>query len=297
MKLSISRDITTTRATLSTITALSLLLAAVISAISYNVPAKAQTAPLNSNQTQISNASNAKNTNATSAIAAPSIANPEQLSKAVGNSSMKFNIVNSTPGKEAIAKQKFTINNNKSSLPSNITNGSSISNQNKTRNIGNGSVKTIIATAPGAGATIVTTGNKTMITTATTPSKTGSNVLAFNRTGFTNLYVLTINGKAFPTKYSIVGGKLVGMLADKDRTTLVLVLNPSANGGKFAIELPRNVIDSKGASNTDTKYLVKIDGKGVDYKEGANNLNARILSIDFSKDNRFMEIIGTQMGS
>jgi len=260
------------------------------------VPAKAQTAPLNSNQTQISNASNAKNTNATSAIAAPSIANPEQLSKAVGNSSMKFNIVNSTPGKEATAKQKFTLNTSKSGLPSNITNGSSISNQNKTRNIGNGSVKTIIAKAPGAGATIVTTGNKTMITTATTP-KTGSNVMAFNRTGFTNLYVLTINGKAFPTKYSIIGGKLVGMLADKDRTTLVLVLNPSANGGKFAIELPRNVIDSKGASNTDTKYLVKIDGKGVDYKEGANNLNARILSIDFSKDNRFMEIIGTQMGS
>jgi len=296
MKLSISRDITTIRATLSTIIALSLLLAAVISAISYDVPAKAQTAPLNSNQTQISNASNAKNTNATSAIAAPSIANHEQLSKAVGNSSMKFNIVNSTPGKEATAKQKFTLNTSKSGLPSNITNGSSISNQNKTRNIGNGSVKTIIATAPGAGATIVTTGNKTMITTATTP-KTGSNVMAFNRTGFTNLYVLTINGKAFPTKYSIVGGKLVGMLADKDRTTLVLVLNPSANGGKFAIELPRNVIDSKGASNTDTKYLVKIDGKGVDYKEGANNLNARILSIDFSKDNRFMEIIGTQMGS
>ena len=55
------------------------------------------------------------------------------------------------------------------------------------------------------------------------------------------------------------------------------------------------MIDSKGASNADTKYLVKIDGKGVDYKEVANNVNARVLSINFSKDNRFMEIIGTQM--
>ncbi len=44
-----------------------------------------------------------------------------------------------------------------------------------------------------------------------------------------------------------------------------------------------------------TKYLIKIDGKGVDYKEIANNVNARILSLDFSKDNRFIEIIGTQM--
>ena len=89
----------------------------------------------------------------------------------------------------------------------------------------------------------------------------------------------------------------MGMLEDKDRTTLALVLNPSANGGNFTVELPRNVIDSKGASNVDSKYQIKIDGKGVDYKEVANNVNARILSIDFSKDNRFIEIIGTQMTS
>jgi hypothetical protein len=87
------------------------------------------------------------------------------------------------------------------------------------------------------------------------------------------------------------------MLADKDRSTLVLVLNPSAKGGNMTIELPRNMIDSKGASNVDTKYQVKIDGKGVDYKEVANNLNARIVSINFSKDNRFMEIIGTTIAS
>jgi hypothetical protein len=87
----------------------------------------------------------------------------------------------------------------------------------------------------------------------------------------------------------------VGMLADKDKTTLVLVLDPGGNGGNMTIELPRSVIDSKGASNADTKYQIKIDGKGVDYKEVANNVNARILSIGFSKDIRFMDIIGTQM--
>ena len=63
----------------------------------------------------------------------------------------------------------------------------------------------------------------------------------------------------------------------------------------MTVELPRHVMDSKGASNADTKYLVKIDGKGVDYKELANNANARTLSINFSKDNRLVEIIGTQM--
>ena len=65
----------------------------------------------------------------------------------------------------------------------------------------------------------------------------------------------------------------------------------------MTIELPRHVMDSKGASNADTKYLVKIDGKGVDYKEIANNANGGTLSINFSKDNRFVEIIGTQMAN
>jgi len=141
--------------------------------------------------------------------------------------------------------------------------------------------------------TISSAGNKTIIITPTVPAKSTSPV--FNRTGFNNLYVLTINGKTFPIKYSITGGKVVGLLADKDRTTLVLVLDPSAKGGNMTIELPRHVMDSKGASNADTKYLMKIDGKGVDYKEVANNADARILSINFSKDNRLVEIIGTQM--
>jgi hypothetical protein len=162
----------------------------------------------------------------------------------------------------------------------------------------NASNKTVVVAAPGAAATVVTTGNKTIITAAPTPTTSKSTTANFNRTGFTNLYVLTSpTGKTFPIKYNINGGKLVGMLEDKDRTTLVLVLNPNANGGNFTVELPRNVLDSKGASNGDTKYQIKIDGKGVDYKEGANNMNARILAIDFSKDNRFVEVIGTQMAS
>jgi hypothetical protein len=79
---------------------------------------------------------------------------------------------------------------------------------------------------------------------------------------------------------------------------LVAVLSPEGSGEKnmiFTIELPRNVIDSKGQGNTDTKFVVKIDNKGVDYKEVANNLNARILGIDFSKGDRVVEITGTQM--
>jgi hypothetical protein len=74
------------------------------------------------------------------------------------------------------------------------------------------------------------------------------------------------------------------------------VISPGGSGKMvLTIELPRNVIDSKGQGNTDTKFLVKIDNKGVEYKDLANNLNARILGIDFSKGDRVIEITGTQM--
>ena len=119
-----------------------------------------------------------------------------------------------------------------------------------------------------------------------------------NMTGFTNAANLTLKDKIFPIKYNITGGKLLGLLPDKDKTTLVAVLSPEGSGEKnmiFTIELPRNVIDSKGQGNTDIKFVVKIDNKGVDYKEVANNLNARILGIDFSKGDRVVEITGTQM--
>jgi hypothetical protein len=147
-----------------------------------------------------------------------------------------------------------------------------------------------------------TSSNKTTITVTEgkpiiiiSPSNSNASSPNYNRTGFTSLNVLTADGKNFPIKYSIRGGKLVGMLADKDRTTLVLVLNPGKSGGNMTVELPRNVIDSKGSSNADVKYQVKIDGKGVDYKEISSNLNGRVLYINFSNDNRFMEIIGTKM--
>ncbi len=158
--------------------------------------------------------------------------------------------------------------------------------------------KTVVVASPGAAAAVVTAGNKTIVASTPTASPTASKSITanFNRTGFTNLYVLTsLTGKTFPIKYDIKGGKLIGKLADKDRSTLVLVLNPGTNGGNMTIELPRNVIDSKGQSNADSNFQLKIDGKGVDYKEVDNNANARILSVNFSKDNRFLEIIGTQM--
>jgi hypothetical protein len=60
------------------------------------------------------------------------------------------------------------------------------------------------------------------------------------------------------------------------------------------IELPRNIIDNKGQSNADAKYTVHVDGKDATFRETSNNPTTRTLAIDFTKDSRLVEIIGTQ---
>jgi hypothetical protein len=159
--------------------------------------------------------------------------------------------------------------------------------------------KTTTNLNPSSKTVIIPQGSKATITTANpraddqTNNSQGSN----NRTGFANISNLVIKDKTFPIKYNITNGKLLGIVGDKDKTTLVLLLGSSVDNGKLTVELPRNVIDSKGQGNTDTKFNIKIDNKDVDYKEVGTNLNARILQIDFGKDNRMMEITGTEMTS
>ncbi len=77
--------------------------------------------------------------------------------------------------------------------------------------------------------TITTTGNKTVITTspatnlttgaAPVPSTSPSVNSApnYNRTGFINLYVLTINGKTFPINVHSINCGKVDKISNKDR--------------------------------------------------------------------------------
>jgi hypothetical protein len=149
------------------------------------------------------------------------------------------------------------------------------------------------------GPNVTVAGNKTTIIMGgsnETSSPTSGTAASGNMSGFTKASNLMINGKTFPIKYNITSGKLLAVVPDNDKATLVAVMSPGETGKMvFTIELPRNVIDSKGQGNTDTKFVVKIDHKDVDYKQVANNLNARILGIDFSKGDRIIEITGTQM--
>jgi hypothetical protein len=146
---------------------------------------------------------------------------------------------------------------------------------------------------------VIPQGNKAPITTANSAATGKSNNVqaGSNRTGFDNISNLVIKDKTFPIKYDITNGKLLGIIGDKDKTTLVLLLGSSLDNGKLTVELPRNVLDAKSQGNTDAKYNIKIDNKDVDYKEVGTNLNARILQTDFGKNDRMIEITGTEMTS
>jgi len=105
---------------------------------------------------------------------------------------------------------------------------------------------------------------------------------------------LFIADKSYPIKYDMTTGKLLGLVGDKDKSTLIAIISTPSDKGTLTIELPRNIIDDKGQSNADAKYTVHVDGKDATFRETSNNPTARTLAIDFNKDARMIEIIGTQ---
>ena len=113
-----------------------------------------------------------------------------------------------------------------------------------------------------------------------------------NLNAISNIFIA---GKNYPIKYNITTGKLLGLVEDKDKTTLIAIISTPSDKGTLTIELPRNIIDNKGQSNADAKYIVHVDGKDATFRETSNNSTARTLSIDFNKDARMIEIIGTQV--
>ena len=170
--------------------------------------------------------------------------------------------------------------------------GVSAQNQSSTNNSNNGNNTNLNASGK---TVVIPQGSKATITTNPTSTGQTNNSQVKNRTGFTSVSNLVVKDKTFPIKYNITMGKLLGIVGDKDKSTLILLLGGTLDNGKLTVEIPRNVMDAKSQGNTDTKFNVRIDNKGVDYKEIGTNLNARVLQIDLIKDDRMMEIAGTQM--
>jgi len=115
--------------------------------------------------------------------------------------------------------------------------------------------------------------------------------------GFGNTTNLSLpNGKSIPINYLINTGKVLGLVLDKSRATLsVNISAPSADdNGNLTIQIPRDVVDNKKEGNTDAPFRVHVDGKDATFKETANNKTTRTLSIQFGKDAKVIDIIGSK---
>ena len=117
-----------------------------------------------------------------------------------------------------------------------------------------------------------------------------------SNTGFgETAYLALPNGKSIPIKYVLNTGKLLGVVLDKSRATLsVNISSPSAgDNGNLTIQIPRDVVDNKKEGNADAPFRVHVDGKDATVRETDNNKTARTLSIQFNKDAKVIDIIGS----
>src|SRR5919202_811405 len=116
--------------------------------------------------------------------------------------------------------------------------------------------------------------------------------------GFGNTTNLALaNGKSIPINYLINTGKVLGLVLDKSRATLsVNISAPSANdnNGNLTIQIPRDVLDNKKEGNADAPFRVHVDGKDATFKENDNTKTTRTLSIQFGKDAKVIDIIGSK---
>jgi hypothetical protein len=111
------------------------------------------------------------------------------------------------------------------------------------------------------------------------------------------LYNLTIGDKSFPIKFNITGGILDTIAIDGDQAILLVNINASTNRGKLAIELPRDLIDSKMQSDADKPYLVYEDDldRPMSFIESETTEQARTLVISFNNEDDVIEIQGTEV--
>src|ERR671928_71639 len=96
--------------------------------------------------------------------------------------------------------------------------------------------------------------------------------------------------------YIINTGKLLGVVFDKSRATLNVLLSSASvndNNGNLTIQIPRDVVDNKKEGNADAPFRVHVDGKDATFKENDNTKTTRTLSIQFGKDAKVIDIIGS----
>ena len=128
-------------------------------------------------------------------------------------------------------------------------------------------------------------------------AQNSNNTRSSGNTGFGDTTYLALpNGKSIPIKYVINTAKLLGVVLDKSRATLNVLLSSASvndNNGNLTIQIPRDVLDNKKEGNADAPFRVHVDGKDATFKENDNTKTTRTLSIQFGKDAKVIDIIGS----
>jgi hypothetical protein len=109
---------------------------------------------------------------------------------------------------------------------------------------------------------------------------------------------ITLDGANYPVKYNITddAAEVLSMVADRESFKLIITVVPT-NDGKLTVMIPRNLTDYKVAGGKDGKFVVNINAKQItDFQETSNNQTTRGLEINFGKDDRVIEVTGTQIG-
>jgi hypothetical protein len=142
--------------------------------------------------------------------------------------------------------------------------------------------------------------NSSSLTNQTTPTPTIAPTTTINeqqrKAAGNNIDTLnlTIGTNTYPITYYMTGGSVNNITSMQQNSTLIVDVATSGDGN-LTIQLPRNVMDSKGPQNEDEDYIVFVDGIQTDTEEVISNNQTRTLSIDFEKGVEQIEIAGTRI--
>ena len=104
--------------------------------------------------------------------------------------------------------------------------------------------------------------------------------------------VLAGDSGTFDIPYIIRGGILEDIQIEPNILGLVVSIN-ALDEGTLVLDLPRQYIDSEKQNGKDEEFIILIDDVQTTYAESNTYSDFRTISIDFEKNDRQIEIIGT----
>ncbi|MDE1863383.1 MAG: copper-binding protein [Thaumarchaeota archaeon] len=104
---------------------------------------------------------------------------------------------------------------------------------------------------------------------------------------------IMVQNSTIMVPYTIINGKMISISVDPYLRSLLISLHASGRGA-LTVDLPRTLIDSKGANQTDLNFVVTTDGL-VPHFDETRNATSRDLIIPFEGNTTQIRIIGTQV--